>query len=150
MANVFTFNMKGFDELVEDFKKIEEETPGAMQKTTHKVAIKFRRDVKKRTPVRTGKLAKSYKLEGGGSGLDYEEAFFADRKKKKGYHFHLIEEGHRVVPRKNALGKRKTTWSGKRYVEGRHMLEDTSGKYEKIYPEELSKTLERVLKKNVK
>lgn len=150
MANVFTFNMKGFDELVEDFKKIEEETPGAMKETTHKVALKFRRDVKKKTPVRTGTLAKSYKLKGEGLGLDYEETFFADRKKSRAYYFNPLEKGHRVVPRKNALGKRKSTWSGKRYVEGRHMLEDTAEKYVDIYPEEIAKTLEKVLRKHVK
>lgn len=150
MDDVVTFDLEGFDDLVEDFKQVAEEAPDAMAKAMRQTANRFRRDVRKRTPVRSGRVSKSYKIRSEGFGLNRKEIFYAERKKKGAYYFTPLEEGHRVVPRKSRqTGTRKASATGKTFVEGRHMVRDTAEDYKDIYPKELEKALEKVLK-NVK
>lgn len=138
------FEVLGLDDLMIGFKEIANEMPDVTAKAMTKVAKKFKAEVRNATPKRTGEMRKKYKIRTKGYGAERVVIFYSASP-----HFHLIERGHRVVPRKTkSKGRNKTTTgSGKKFVQGVGMLENALNEYEKIYPQEIKRAFDEVLKK---
>jgi len=103
-----------------------------------KMGNKFRNSVKRRTPdsglQSKRKLMKSYrvsKVQGAGKDLYVEF-------RSTSSHFHLVERGHKIVD-KNGRD------TGKR-VSGKFMVEQTALEYQKEFPKEIEKMVDRLLK----
>ncbi len=127
------FETKGLTDFQQKLQTVERKAPDRIEDKLDKLGKDLRKGSKDKTPVRSGKLKKKYKL-------------FENEKIPGGYqkkmtntapHFHLIEKGHRLV-----------TKSGKEigFVEGEHMVERTMKEMEETVPEELEQWLDDLFK----
>ena len=130
--------IQGLDTLQQKLTYISNRYPYESEVLLTKMGNKFRNSVKKRTPnsgyesKRT--LMKSYrvsKVQGAGKDLYVEF-------RSTSPHFHLVERGHRIVNKKGRdTGKR---------VQGKFMVEQTVLEYQKAFPKEVEKMVDKLLK----
>ena len=130
--------IQGLDTLQQKLKYISNRYPYESEVLLTKMGNKFRNSVKKRTPnsgyESKRKLMKSYrvsKVQGAGKDLYVEF-------RSTSPHFHLVERGHRIVNKKGRdTGKR---------VQGKFMVEQTVLEYQKAFPKEVEKMVDKLLK----
>lgn len=130
--------IQGLDTLQRKLKYISNRYPYESEVLLTKMGNKFRNSVKKRTPnsgyESKRKLIKSYrvsKVQGAGKDLYVEF-------RSTSPHFHLVERGHRIVNKKGRdTGKR---------VQGKFMVEQTVLEYQKAFPKEVEKMVDKLLK----
>ena len=130
--------MRGLDTLQKKLNTISNCYPYESELLLTKMGNKFRNSVKARTPesntISKRKLIKSYrvsKVQGVGKDLFVEF-------RSTSPHFHLVERGHRIVD-KNGRD------TGKR-VQGKFMVEQTALEYQKTFPKEVEKMVDRMLR----
>ena len=130
--------IQGLDTLQQKLNYISNRYPYESEVLLTKVGNKFRNSVKKRTPdsgyESKRKLVKFYrvsKVQGAGKDLYVEF-------RSTSPHFHLVERGHRIVNKKGRdTGKR---------VQGKFMVEQTVLEYQKAFPKEVEKMVDKLLK----
>ena len=130
--------IQGLDTLQQKLTYISNRYPYESEVLLTKMGNKFRNSVKKRTPnsgyESKRKLMKSYrvsKVQGAGKDLYVEF-------RSTSPHFHLVERGHRIVNKKGRdTGKR---------VQGKFMVEQTVLEYQKAFPKEVEKMVDKLLK----
>ena len=130
--------IQGLDTLQQKLNYISTRYPYESEILLTKVGNKFRNSVKARTPESDisskRKLIKSYrvsKVQGAGKDLFVEFRSISP-------HFHLVERGHRIVD-KNGRD------TGKR-VQGKLMVEQTALEYQKAFPKEVEKMVDKMFK----
>ena len=130
--------VKGLDTLQEKLNYISTRYPYESELLLTKMGNKFRNSVKARTPdsgtTSKRKLIKSYrvsKVQGAGKDLFVEF-------RSTSPHFHLVERGHRIVD-KNGRD------TGKR-VQGKFMIEQTVLDYQKAFPKEAEKMVDKMFR----
>ncbi len=130
--------IQGLDTIQKKLNYVATKYPYESEVLLTKMGNKFRNSVKKRTPdsgyESKRKLMKSYrvsKVQGAGKNLYVEF-------RSTSPHFHLVERGHRIV---NKNGRD----SGKR-VQGKFMVEQTVLEYQKAFPKEVEKMVDKLLK----
>ena len=130
--------IQGLDTLQQKLNYISNRYPYESEVLLTKMGNKFRNSVKKKTPdsgyESKRKLIKSYrvsKVQGAGKDLYVEF-------RSTSPHFHLVERGHRIVNKKGRdTGKR---------VQGKFMVEQTVLEYQKAFPKEVEKMVDKLLK----
>ena len=130
--------IQGLDTLEQKLNYISNRYPYESEVLLTKMGNKFRSSVKKKTPdsgyESKRKLMKSYrvsKVQGAGKDLYVEF-------RSTSPHFHLVERGHRIVNKKGRdTGKR---------VQGKFMVEQTVLEYQKAFPKEVEKMVDKLLK----
>ncbi len=130
--------VKGLDTLQKKLNAISTRYPYESELLLTKMGNKFRDSVKARTPdsgtTSKRKLIKSYrvsKVQGVGKDLFVEF-------RSTSPHFHLVERGHRIVD-KNGRD------TGKR-VQGKFMVEQTALEYQKAFPKEVEKMVDKMFR----
>ena len=130
--------INGLDTIQKKLKYVATHYPYESEILLKKMGNKFRTSVKRRTPdsglQSKRKLMKSYrvsKVQGAGKDLYVEF-------RSTSPHFHLVERGHKIVD-KNGRD------TGKR-VEGKFMVEQTVFEYQKAFPKEVEKMVDKLLK----
>ena len=130
--------VKGLDILQKKLNTISTRYPYESEVLLTKMGNKFRNSVKARTPdsgtTSKRKLIKSYrvsKVQGAGKDLYVEF-------RSTSPHFHLVERGHRIVD-KNGRD------TGKR-VQGKFMVEQTALEYQKAFPKEVEKMIDKMFR----
>ncbi len=130
--------VSGLDTMQKKLSYVATKYPYESEVLLTKMGNKFRTSVKHKTPnsglQSKRKLMKSYrvsKVQGAGKGLFVEF-------RSTSPHFHLIERGHKIVDKNG-----KDT--GKR-VAGKHMVEQTALEYQKAFPKEVEKMVDKLLK----
>ena len=118
----YNFKVEGLDKFIKAVSIINSGFPKDLQRIIEKHGGKMLRDTKKKTPVDTGQLRRSWQLEKG----DLYVRVFSNCE----YNIY-VEYGHR-------------TRGGKSYVEGVYMLKTSFEKAQKDFIEDLNK---QVLKK---
>ena len=118
----YNFKVEGLDKFIKVVSIINSGFPKDLQRIIEKHGGKMLRDTKKKTPVDTGQLRRSWQLEKG----DLYVRVFSNCE----YNIY-VEYGHR-------------TRGGKSYVEGVYMLKTSFEKAQKDFIEDLNK---QVLKK---
>ena len=113
------FEIYGLEEFIKDLNKMDSSIKEELQKLVDKYGGLILRDVKRKTPVDTGQLRRSWQLEKGDL---YVKIF-----NNTSYSI-FIEFGHR-------------TRGGKSYVEGVYMLKTTFEKQVKNFESDLEKLL---------
>ena len=115
------FEIYGLEKFIKDINKMDSGIKEELQKLVDKYGGLILRDVKRKTPVDTGQLRRSWQLEKGDL---YVKIF-----NNTSYSI-FIEFGHR-------------TRGGKSYVEGVYMLKTTFEKQVKNFESDLEKLLEK-------
>ena len=106
-----SFKIEGLEEFQEKLKTIEKKSPDRIINELDKQGNRLRRAVRENTPVRTGKLKRSYKL----SPVEKVKGGYSKGFRSNAPHFHLVERGHMQVNRDGS----------KKWVEGIFMVEKT-------------------------
>lgn len=117
MANDFNFKIKGLDKLIISLNDMDADFNRDLQALVEKHGGILLRNTKKRTPVDTGQLRRSWELEKGD--------LYVKLMNRTEY-AQFIEWGHR-------------TRGGKSYVEGVYMLKTSFEKTEKEFNRDLEK-----------
>jgi hypothetical protein len=164
MAKI-SFSFEGLDELAEDISKCVKDYPDQTEKEVYRLAGKFTKDVNEKMPgsYASGKWpipsswhrSRTSGWGGGGYSVSVEIQNTAP-------HWHLIENGHRVVadPKMYAAFKayrldhskshRKSRKSGNTQVlgfaPGRHYCENTRREWDSKFPAQLSPFLDKMLR----
>ena len=132
------FEVSGLDTMKKKLNYISTRYPYESEVLLTNMGNKFRASVKRRTPdsglQSKRKLMKSYrvsKVQGAGKDLYVEF-------RSTSPHFHLVERGHKIVD-KNGRD------TGKR-VAGKHMVEQTALEYQKAFPKEVERMVDKLLK----
>lgn len=132
------FEVSGLDTMQKKLNYISTRYPYESEVLLTNMGNKFRTSVKRRTPdsglQSKRKLMRSYrvsKVQGVGKDLFVEF-------RSTSPHFHLIERGHKIVDKNG-----KDT--GKR-VAGKFMVEQTALEYQKAFPKEVEKMVDKLLK----
>jgi len=125
------FEIKGLEEFSERLKIALKKYPDKAEEKLISIAREFRKDVKKKTPEKTGRLKKSYKL----SQVKQIGRTMYIEFRSTAPHFHLIERGHF-----------QKTKHGDRWIPGFRMVEKTVEEYEEKIPEEINRWLEDIFK----
>ena len=131
-------DMNGLDTMQKKLNYISTRYPYESEILLSKMGNKFRNSVKRKTPdsgyESKRKLMKSYrvsKVQGAGKDLYIEF-------RSTSPHFHLVERGHKIVD-KNGRD------TGKR-VQGKFMVEQTALEYQKVFPKEVEKMVDNLLR----
>lgn len=131
-------DINGLDTMQKKLNYISTRCPYESEILLTKMGNKFRNSVKKKTPdsglASKRKLMKSYrvsKVQGAGKDLYVEF-------RSTSPHFHLVERGYRIVD-KNGRD------TGKR-VQGKFMVEQTALEYQKVFPKEVEKMVDNLLR----
>ena len=117
MANDFNFKIKGLDKFIISLNDMDDNFNRDLQALVEKHGGKLLRNTKKKTPVDTGQLRRSWELEKGD--------LYVKLMNRTEY-AQFIEWGHR-------------TRGGKSYVEGVYMLKTSFEKTEKKFINDLEK-----------
>lgn len=113
----YNFEINGLDNFIKNINNIQNNFRGDLQKLVEKHGGILLRDVKRKTPVDTGQLRRSWELEKGD--------LYVKLMNRTEYGI-FVEWGHR-------------TRGGKSYVEGVYMLKTSFEKTEKDFIEDLQK-----------
>ena len=117
MANDYNFQIKGLDKFIISLNEMDDNFNRDLQALVEKHGGKLLRNTKKKTPVDTGQLRRSWELEKGD--------LYVKLMNRTEY-AQFIEYGHR-------------TRGGKSYVEGVYMLKTSFEKTEKDFNRDLDK-----------
>ena len=117
----YNFEIKGIDNFLKDINNIQNNFQGDLQKLVEKHGGILLRNTKKRTPVDTGQLRRSWELEKGD--------LYVKLMNRTSYGI-FIEFGHR-------------TRGGKSYVEGVYMLKTSFEKTKKDFENDLEKLFKK-------
>ena len=121
MANDFNFQIKGLDKFIISLNEMDDNFNRDLQALVEKHGGKLLRNTKKKTPVDTGQLRRSWELEKGDL---YVKLI------NRTEYAQFIEYGHR-------------TRGGKSYVEGVYMLKTSFEKTEEKFTNDLEKLLKK-------
>lgn len=125
--------IRGADELERDLKRVLKEFPDAAEIELNRLGNKFKKIVQDKTPEKTGRLKKSYKLSKVKViGNVFEKEFYSNAP-----HFHLIERGH---IQKDKQGKEKG------FIPGVHIVERSVQEFDSEFEGEINKWLDKVLR----
>ena len=151
------FEINGLDTLSKKLEVLANNYPKQSDELLVKMGNKFRNHVKQLTPDSGNanskrKLMKSYrvsKVQGYGSDRFVEFRSTAP-------HFHLIERGHDVVApnsqpknkkrRRVSTANRKKYEKGKSRVEGRYMVKKTTIQFQKEFPSDVEKMVNKMIR----
>lgn len=138
MARNNLFEIHGLTDLQKKLQYVVNSYPNESEILLTKMGNQFRNEVKKKTPQSDKqtkrKLIKSYRVSKvKGYGKDLYVEF-----RSTSPHFHLVERGHRIVMGDKDTGKR---------VQGKHMVKQTSVAFQKEFPEQVEKMVNRMVKK---
>ena len=117
MANDYNFQIKGLDKFIISLNEMDDNFNRDLQALVEKHGGKLLRNTKKKTPVDTGQLRRSWELEKG----DLYVRIFSNCE-----YSIFVEHGHR-------------TRGGKSYVEGVYMLKTSFEKTKKDFENDLEK-----------
>ena len=135
-------SVDGFDELVADMKKLVKEFPDEAGDELRKIGLSIKKDTIIETrrlcichPNSKYSLLKNYGVSKvRGVYLNQEVDIFT-----KSPHFHLVEDGHRMVtPGGRHVGQ----------VEGRHMLGNVIEKYEPEMPQRFRQMIDKIFERH--
>ena len=121
MANDFNFQIKGLDKFIISLNEMDDNFNRDLQALVEKHGGKLLRNTKKKTPVDTGQLRRSWELEKGD--------LYVKLMNRTSYGI-FIEFGHR-------------TRGGKSYVEGVYMLKTSFEKTKKDFNRDLDKLFKK-------
>ena len=128
------FKITGVEELQAAFREVLQQAPDRVEKQLMKMGRRLRKNTQERTPERSGRLRKSYKLSEPKRLSDGYQLELHNSKP----HFHLVERGHREVD--------PVTGREFGFVRGVHMLEQSVTEMEAEAPEQLEKWLNKLYK----
>lgn len=128
------FKITGVEELQKAFREVLERAPDRVEKQLVKMGKRLRDNTKERTPERSGRLRKSYKLS---EPKHLSDGYQLEMHNSKP-HFHLVERGHREVD--------PVTGQEYGFVPGAHMLEQSVTEMNDQAPGELEKWLNKLYK----
>ena len=163
----YELTVDGLDDLISDFNKIVKKYPDAAEKELYRQGGKWSEDVNEKMPTSYGKgkepTLKKWKRtrvrDFSGHTLEIDVS-------NKAPHWHLIENGHElyITPeRYAAMQEGKLTLKGARhkgkrrtkdskgmihagFVPGKHYAEKTRKEWQSIFPEEIQKFIDKMLK----
>ena len=121
MANDYNFQIKGLDKFIISLNEMDDNFNRDLQALVEKHGGKLLRNTKKKTPVDTGQLRRSWELEKGD--------LYVKLMNRTEY-AQFIEYGHR-------------TRGGKSYVEGVYMLKTSFEKTKKDFNRDLDKLFKK-------
>ena len=121
MANDYSFQIKGLDKFIISLNEMDDNFNRDLQALVEKHGGKLLRNTKKKTPVDTGQLRRSWELEKGD--------LYVKLMNRTEY-AQFIEYGHR-------------TRGGKSYVEGVYMLKTSFEKTKKDFNRDLDKLFKK-------
>ena len=121
MANDYNFKIKGLDKFIISLNEMDDKFNRDLQNLIEKHGGKLLRDVKRKTPVDTGQLRRSWQLE--------KDDLYVRIFNNTSYSI-FIEFGHR-------------TRGGKSYIEGVYMLKTSFEKTEKDFNKDLQKLFKK-------
>lgn len=124
---------EGLNEFSEKLKAIIEKYPKETEEELTKLGKSLRDDTKDRTPVKTGKLKRSYKLSD--VKVSVRGTSFVTLKNSSS-RFHLVEKGHKIVNKKKQIVG---------FVPGVHMLENSVTKLNSEMHDELDNWVNKLL-----
>ena len=123
MANDFNFQIKGLDKFIISLNEMDDNFNRDLENLIKKHGVFLFTNTKKRTPVDTGQLRRSWQLK-------YKKGDLYIRLYNNTEYGIYVEYGHR-------------TRGGKSYIEGAYMLKKTFEKTEKKFIEDLEKLLKK-------
>lgn len=142
-----------FFKLKNGMDKLQKEAPGKAIEVLDKAGNKVRREVKKATPVGKTKKPNNKRLKNKWK-LDptiKENGVYTKKLRSNAPHFHLVERGHKVVPRKIRKGRkanRVQLKKGKSYVSGTYFFDKAMDSLEpeiyNMYEELIDTTMKEV------
>lgn len=142
---------KDLFKLQDDLKRLERDAPGKVIEVLDQAGKIVRKEVKANTPVGTTKKTNSKKLKNRWK-LDptvKEDGAYTKKLRSTAPHFHLVERGHKVVPRRVTKGRkanRVQLKSGKSYVAGTSFFEKTMDRIEPNIYDLYDQLLEKIMK----
>ena len=147
MARSNALEIRGLDDMEKKLKFVTKNYPVESEKLLKKVGNKYKKHVQNLTPVRTGKLKKSYivsKVKRQG------KAMYVEFRSAKAPHIGLVERGHKIVVggRLNRLnGGTHRTGRGKVVgkVEGKRMIKKTTVVFENEFPDDVEKMIDKFI-----
>ena len=119
MANDFNFQIKGLDKFIISLNEMDDNFNRDLENLIKKHGVFLFTNTKKRTPVNTGQLRRSWQLK-------YKKGDLYIRLYNNTEYGLYVEYGHR-------------TRGGKSYIEGAYMLKKTFEKTEKKFIKDLDK-----------
>ena len=119
----YNFEIKGIDNFLKNIDNIQNNFHGDLENLIKKHGVYLFTNTKKRTPVDTGQLRRSWQLK-------YKKGDLYIRLYNNTEYGIYVEYGHR-------------TRGGKSYIEGAYMLKKTFEKTEKKFIEDLEKLLKK-------
>ena len=119
----YNFEIKGIDNFLKDINNIQNNFYEDLENLIKKYGVYLFTNTKKRTPVDTGQLRRSWQLK-------YKKGDLYIRLYNNTEYGIYVEYGHR-------------TRGGKSYIEGAYMLKKTFEKTEKKFIEDLEKLLKK-------
>ena len=119
----YRFEIKGIDNFLKDINNIQNNFYEDLENLIKKYGVYLFTNTKKRTPVDTGQLRRSWQLK-------YKKGDLSIRLYNNTEYGIYVEYGHR-------------TRGGKSYIEGAYMLKKTFEKTEKKFIEDLEKLLKK-------
>jgi len=153
-----TVTITGMEELEQKMRAAVKVYPDITYEVVKKCGEKLKKDLKEETDaagvgVITGNLKAGYstRVPSNRTGMDVASYLMAETKKNP--HFHLIEHGHRMVPRgpakrpgvqKDKSNKAKEGTGG-RGVAGYHMAEKAISEYAPKHPKFAMEAMEKIL-----
>lgn len=125
--------LDGFEEFKEKLKTIEKKAPDRIIDKLDEKGNELRREARKNTPRKTGKLRSGYRT----TPVEKIKGGYMKGLKNTSPHFYIVEKGHRKVSR-----------SGKElgWTEGVFMLERTVKELEEPFEGDLRKWLDELFK----
>ena len=123
----------GVEELQAAFREVLRQAPDRVEEQLVKMGRRLRKKTRERTPERTGRLRKGYRLS---EPKRLPDGYKLELHNKEPY-FHVVERGHRKV---DPDGRE---WG---FVPGQHMLEQSVTEMDEAAPEELQKWLNKLYK----
>lgn len=142
---------KDLFKLQDDLKRLEKSAPGKVIEALDKAGKEVRKEVKANTPVGTTKKVNGKRLKNRWK-LDptiKENGAYTKKLRSTAPHFHLVERGHKVVPRRVTKGRkanRVKLKSSKSYVPGTYFFEKTMDRLEPNIYEMYDELLEKAMK----
>lgn len=157
----YTVEISGMEELQAKMEKAVKVYPDVSLMVLEKARRRLKKELVANTGeagvgVLTGNLTKGYQTKmGDGVGMNAEAQLIAETRTNP--HFHLIEHGHRIVPRgktknpgnrvKRAASEKAGAGSAHNGASGYHMKEKTLAEFAPIYPRYAIEAMDEILKK---
>ena len=142
MASDFTFEISGLEELERDLTKAVKQCPEEAKETLKVLGREFRKTAYKNANRALNKHVRKEGDKKGAIKRKWDSKVVGDSVGmaaliwNSARHFHLVENGHKLVRNGTTVG----------FVPGKHIMEKTREEYKEVVPERFERMIDDILK----